>query len=413
MGLDRALAEEVCSVGLQRGLDAIGIAPAGVFDRTRRDLHQRKAEGLHGGMAFTYRNPDRSTDPSRAVAGARALIVGARRYPADPVAPAGANPAEPTARVARYATEDHYRPLRAALSEVAERLRHHGWRALVVADDNALVDREAARRAGLGWYGKNTNVLLPGRGSWFVLGSVVTDAPLPAAEQPVADGCGACRRCLAGCPTGALVAPGVLDARRCLAWLLQAPGWFPSELRSAVGDRIYGCDDCQEVCPENRVAALPAGAGAGTIGGATTTSPTTASATTASATTASAEGGDDGAGESKAAVEGLGATVPVLAVLGASDDELLARFGRWYIAERQPRYLRRNALLVLGNTADGRAPGVEIMLGRYLQDPDPMLRGHAVWAAARLGRHDLLVSFDGEEDSQVRAELEQAAADLT
>src|SRR5438105_6711215 len=134
---------------------------------------------------------------------------------------------------------------------MARRLEVDGWRARVLADDNALVDREAARRAGLGWYGKNANVLLPGAGSWFVLGSVVTDAPLPPADHEVPDGCGSCTRCLDGCPTGAIVAPGVVDARRCLAWLVQQPGSFPVELRAALGDRIYGCDDCQEVCPPN------------------------------------------------------------------------------------------------------------------------------------------------------------------
>src|SRR6185295_8008395 len=103
------------------------------------------------------------------------------------------------------------------------------------ADDNSLVDREAAYLAGLGWYGKNANLLLPGQGSWFVLGSVVTDAPLPVAAAPATDGCGGCRRCLDGCPTGAIVAPGVVDARRCLAWLEQRPGPFPVEFRAALG----------------------------------------------------------------------------------------------------------------------------------------------------------------------------------
>src|SRR5207237_9752457 len=154
--------------------------------------------------------------------------------------------------VARDARSDHYGALRAASGVLADELRAEGWKARVLCDDNALVDREAAFRAGLGWYGKNTNLLLPGRGSWFVLGSVVTDAPLEASATPVADGCGSCQRCLPACPTGALVAPGVLDARRCLAHLVQAPGSFPVELRAALGDRLYGCDDCQDACPEDQ-----------------------------------------------------------------------------------------------------------------------------------------------------------------
>ncbi len=359
------------------GLDAIGITAATAFEETRRHLEERRAAGLHGGMAFTYRNPARSTEPDRIVAGARAIVVGARRYPSKRSGPDASDPGRPVGVVARYASADHYRPLRQALGVVAERLQEDGWRAQVVADDNALVDREAARRAGLGWYGKNTNLLLAGQGSWFVLGSVVTDAPLPAPLHVEPDGCGACRRCLPGCPTGALVAPGVLDARRCLAWLLQAPGVFPVEYRAALGARLYGCDDCQEVCPENAAAAR-----------------------------------GDPDGQLVPGPEDQ-PTIDLLEVLSATDEELLARLGRWYIPRRQARYLRRNALVVLGNTGDGRHSGVEEALRRALGDADPIVRGHAVWAAARLNRKDLLVALASDGDPDVRRELELAGADLT
>ncbi len=189
--------------------------------------------------------------------GAAALVVGAWSYGG---AAAGAEgeghvPAtgRPRGRVARYAWRDHYADLRAALGQLADLLLQDGWAARVVADDNALVDRAAAERAGLGWYGKNTNVLLPGR-RFLVrprLGGDRRPAARPTLLWPTAGG--PCRRCLGACPTGALVGPGVLDARRCLAWLLQAPGVFPFEYREALGDRIYGCDDCQDVCPANRV----------------------------------------------------------------------------------------------------------------------------------------------------------------
>ena len=295
-----ALADELRRRGAEAGLAAVGIAPAAPMEATRRVIEERKAAGLSGGMQFTYRNPARSTDPGRILAGAAALVVGAWPYgegrsPASAVAPArssgakvaahvhekvpaglhqrgpaglhekgpagpdpGPAPDRPQGRVARYARHDHYQDLRNALGLVAEVLMAAGWRARVVADDNALVDRAAAERAGLGWFGKNSNILLPGAGSWFLLGSVVTDAPLPTAA-PVGDGCGSCRRCLSACPTGALVGPGVLDARRCLAWLLQATGVFPFEFRVALEGRIYGCDDCQEVCPANRLVARVGG----------------------------------------------------------------------------------------------------------------------------------------------------------
>lgn len=333
-------AGELETLGLASGLDACGVAAAEPFESTRRDLEERRDAGLHGGMAFTYRNPERSTDPRRALPGARAIFVGARAY--DPSAPAPHPDGEPVGRVAAYARCDEYAELRAALSAVADELRSRGWKALVLADDNALVDREAARRAGIGWYGKNTNVLLPGRGSFFVLGSVLTDAPLAPRASTVEDGCGACRRCIDACPTGAIVAPGVLDARRCLAWLLQRPGVFPEHHRVALGDRIYGCDDCQEICPANRHAGA---AGANPSGPA---------------------------------------WVPLIEMLEGSDEELMARHGRWYVAERDPRWLRRNALIALGNVGAAEDPRVAAVIGRYQASGDEILVEHASWAAKRI-----------------------------
>ena len=348
------------AAGQAAGLDALGVASAAPFTGTRGDLEQRKAAGLHGGMQFTYRRPERSTDPRRALPGARSLVVGARRYPA-PAPPAPTDPgAGPRARVAAYAAEDHYAQLRAGLDAVAEVLADAGYATRTLVDDNALVDREAARRAGLGWYGKSTNLLLPGEGSWFVLGSVLTDAELPAAPEPVEDGCGSCSRCIDACPTGAIVAPGVVDARRCLAWLVQATGTFPVEHRVALGDRIYGCDTCQEVCPPNRRAIRAAGSSS---------------------------------------------TVAVLDLLRASDEELLARHGRWYIAERDPDHLRRNALVVLGNVGDPADAEVVDVLRDLLGHPRPLIRAHAVWVARRLGRDDLLSVVAADRSPEVRAEL--------
>ncbi|MCY3862336.1 MAG: tRNA epoxyqueuosine(34) reductase QueG [bacterium] len=336
-------ADEVITAGLDAGLDAVGIAPAEPFESTRATLVERRDQGLHGGMAFTYRNPDRSTDPSRTVGGARSLVVGALGYRNSASPP----PDRAVGRVAAYAQQDHYAKLRDALGQIADMLRDAGHKAVVVADDNALVDREAARRAGLGWYGKNSNILLPGRGSWFVLGSVITTAVLEP-STPVPDQCGPCRRCLDGCPTSAIVAPGVVDARRCLAWLVQADGDFPLEFREVLGNRLYGCDDCQEVCPPNRMA----------------------------------ESDSSGAGEGHE--EGI-AWVDLVELLKSDDEDLMARYGRWYIPRREPRYVRRNALVALGNSGRGADPEVIKIVHRYLADSDPMLERHADWAARQLG----------------------------
>ncbi|MEC9424348.1 MAG: tRNA epoxyqueuosine(34) reductase QueG [Actinomycetota bacterium] len=355
------LAEELADLGGRAGLDAIGVAGAEPFDDVRAEIERRRDLGLHGDMQFTFRNPARSTDPRRIVPDARSLVVGALRTPAARLAEV----AKGRMRIAAYARHDHYAALRSGLEAVAVRLRADGWTARVVADDNALVDRAAAVRAGIGWWGRNANVLVPGRGSWFVLGSVVTDAPLPA-SKPVPDGCGTCRRCLELCPTGAILDGGVIDARRCLAWLVQAPGPIPREFREVLGGRLYGCDDCQEVCPVGR----PERAG-------------------------------DGAEDPAADVEAL-------SVLDATDDEVMERFGRWYVAERNPRYLRRNALVALGNTGCVDDPATLGALVGHLAHADPLVRAHAVWAAARLGRTDLLADHPDREpggDPEVAEEL--------
>jgi len=332
---------ELRTIGLAAGLCAVGAANASPFDDVRTEIERRRAEGLHGGMQFTYRNPARSTDPQHVLPGAESLVVGAYDYQREaPTPPNGVV----VGRVAAYSWEDHYAMLRNALEAIAAALRAEGHRAVVVADQNHLVDRAAAHRAGIGWWGKSSNILIPGAGSLVVLGAVVTDGVIaPDHTEPVSDGCGTCTQCLSGCPTGAIVEPGVIDARRCLAWLVQTDGMFPVEFREALGDRIYGCDDCQDVCPPNRVRMRrPSGAGA-----------------------------DE-------------AWIDLLDVLAADNSSLMDRLGRWYIANRDPDYVRRNALLVLANVADGTDPAVRAAVEQYLDSPNPMLRAHAVWTARRL-----------------------------
>jgi len=398
------LVAQVRQRGRQAGLAALGIAPAGPMEITKRTIEERKAVGLSADMQFTYRNPARSTSPGLALPGAAALVVGAWYYgPAQASeqrpATSAARPARrPLGRVARYAWQDHYTSLRAALAEVAGTLRGAGWRARVLVDDNALVDRAAAELAGVGWFGNNSNILLPGRGSWFVLGSVVTDAPLPLGTRRQ-ETCGPCRRCLQACPTGALISPGVLDARRCLAWLLQRPGVFPWEHREALEDRIYGCDECQVVCPVNRLSAR-----AGPI--------------------SDLRGPEEldkreqpqwpdrrGVQERLEQQGPEQRDVDILKMLAANDGELLGAYGRWYIAHRDPRYLRRNALIVLGNSADGSSLEVEGALRTYLAHPDELLRAHAIWAAARLARGDVIESAQpalaSDPSALVRDELER------
>lgn len=329
------------------GADRVGVTSAEPLLRARAAIGARIASGLADDMQFTFRNPERSTTPTASVPGANSIIVAARSYWANDAAD---DPAVEDvgirARVARYAWRDHYEPLRAALRAAAERLKRDGFRATVFADDNSIVDREVAWRAGLGWYGKNANLLLEGLGSWFVLGCVVTTAHLESTERTVADGCGSCRRCIDACPTGAIVEEGVVDARRCLAWLIQKPGTFDPAYREALGKRIYGCDDCQEVCPPSRRGAI-----------------------------------DRTHGDERV-------TVDAIELLTAPDDEVLRIVGEWYVADRNPRWVRRNALIVLGN-AGVRNDDVASVLSRYLNGDDALLREHASWTARRLGYDEI------------------------
>ncbi|MFH2072783.1 MAG: 4Fe-4S double cluster binding domain-containing protein [Actinomycetota bacterium] len=359
------LLDHVRSVGAAAGLAGVGVCRADPFLDTRADLEARVAAGLHGGLRFTYADPETATDVRASFPWAERLVVAAYGY-----VPGAGNPgpgAPGTGRVARFAETDHYRGLRSGLAAVAATLLAAGHRAEVLVDDNRLVDRAAAVRAGIGWWGRSTMVLAPGPGPWLLLGSVVTDAELPI-DEPMRRDCGTCVACLPACPTGALT-DGVLDAAICLAHRLQAAGMIPPELREAVGDRVYGCDDCLEACPPGRRA----------LG-------------------------------SDPAVRGR---VDLIDLLAASDARLLREHAHWYIPRRHPRHLRRNALVALGTTGGRRA---DLVAAGYLGHPDWLLRAHAAWALGRLGGPvagaALRAATAAESDTRVAAEVAAALGSL-
>ena len=363
--------DQLLSLGRNAGLDQVGVTSATVLHRAREAINQRISQGLHNQMQFTFRNPERSTDPTKTLPSARSVIVGALSYSSSAVNTFPQTPEKEnkfSARIARYVWSDYYAQLRMLLGEIARQLVLDGHRAVVLADDNAIVDREVAYQAGIGWFGKNSNLLISGAGSYFVLGCVITTAELTFAEKQVEDGCGSCRRCIDNCPTNAIVAPGVVDANKCLAWLLQKPGVFDREYRVALGDRIYGCDDCQEVCPptvryERKIESS----------------------------------------RMEILRKPAKQWASVAAILTNDDDSLLSEFGAWYIADRNPKWLRRNALIILGNIGDPSDDAVVDLLNKYLHHADPVLRAHAVWAAARLGLKHMIDETD--EDQIVQAEL--------
>ena len=362
--------QQLRQMAIDLGCAGCGVADASEFPDVAATLRERDEAGLSGRRRFTYKNPERAADVRLSFAWAKTLVVLSWSYL--PVAGSPGTGDRGTGRIARFATSNHYEGLRVAANAIREELIAAGFRAAVLVDDDRLVDRAAAVRAGVAWWGKSTMVLDPRHGPWLLLGSVVTDATLPI-DQPMQRDCGSCDACIPACPTGAIVAPGVLDASRCLAHWLQTAGVFPTELRIPMGDRIYGCDDCLEACP-------PGWKRLGT------------------------------------GLEVRG-RVDLLEILASSDEALLERYDHFYLPGRRPRILRRNALIALGNSWYGRAdePGgaaaVSVLAG-FLDDPEEVLRIHAAWALGRIGgelaRTELMSRQHTEAAPAVIREIELA-----
>jgi epoxyqueuosine reductase len=319
------LAEEV-------GLDVVGAAPASAYEETERHIRERKGRGLFADMRFTTAQPEVSCHPEKLLDGARTVVSAALCYWHD-----GGDPSEGHGRLPRYTWFDAYAVLRERLDELGRRL---GGTYRVLVDANQHVDREGAARSGVGFYGKNTMLITRRFGSWVVLGTLVTDVELEPMPPLDAD-CGSCTLCIEACPTGALDEPGVLDANRCLSYWTQAGAPIPEPYREELGDQVYGCDICQDVCPWNR-----------------------------------------GIEKRRAGVqppEGAEPYVSLVDWLEAPDDELAERYDRLFVPRNDPRYLRRNALVALGNVGGDPEPA-----RRYAESDDPLLSEHAAWALDRL-----------------------------
>lgn len=367
--------EQLEDLARESGCAGFGVTTADPFAGVAETITDRRDSGLAGKLQFTYKQPRVAADVRQSFPWAKSLVVVSWSY-----LPAAGSPGQPVpgiGRIARFATDDHYRGLQAALAAIQRTLRGAGLRAEVLIDDDRLVDRAAAVRAGIGWWGKSSMVLDPRHGPWLLLGSVVTDAELPV-NEPMSRDCGTCDACIPACPTGAIVAPGVFDASRCLAHWLQKGGSIPIELRTPMGDRVYGCDDCLEACPPGtkRLAEAPLGPG----------------------------------------------RVDLLAMLATDDAGLLEEYGHFYIPRRRPRILRRNAIVALANstaeaiTAGELSPGEATetlgVLAGYLGDPDEMYRSHAAWAIGRIrgpaATPLLRNQLNRERSPQVAAEIESA-----
>ena len=250
------LASQIKCWGQALGFQQVGITDTdlGVTEARLRDwLHQ----GYHGEMDWMARHGSKRTRPAELVPGTRRVISVRMNYLPDEPDPGAILDDPAQAFVSRYALgRDYHKVLRKRLQQLADRITAavgpFGYRAFV--DSAPVMEKALAAKAGLGWIGKHTNLLNRTAGSWFFLGELYTDLPLPT-DDPVADHCGQCTACLAVCPTNAIIAPYQLDARRCISYLtIELAGPIPVSLRPLIGNRIYGCDDCQQCCPWNRFA---------------------------------------------------------------------------------------------------------------------------------------------------------------
>ena len=325
-------AAELDQLGAELGLDVVGAAPVAPYVDTERHIRDRRARGLFADMRFTMARPEESCHPQTLLAGARSVVSAALCYYADAPDP---QPGE--GRLPRYTWRDAYAQLREKLDALGRSL---GGDYRVLVDENQHVDREAAARAGVGFYGKNTLLITRRFGSWVVLGTLVTTAELEP-TRPLDLDCGSCRLCIDACPTDALAEAGTLDATRCLSYWTQTANDIPEAYREELGASVYGCDICQDVCPWNR--------------------------------------GVEKRRAEEPLPEGAEANVSLVEWLESDADELARRYERLFVPRKDGRFLKRNALVALGNV--GRQED-RAVAERYMTDP--MVKEYAQWACAKL-----------------------------
>ena len=256
-----ALTEEIKALGRSVGFQAVGIGSVNL-EADAAHLTRWLALGRHGEMEYMSKHGTKRSRPPELVPGTLSVIAARMDYLPEPRDQAwSVLRNDRKAYIARYALgRDYHKLMRSRLRALARaveaRIGPIGYRVFV--DSAPVLERAIARNAGLGWIGKHTILLDRGAGSWFLLGEIYTDLPLPI-DQPVSSHCGSCNACIDVCPTKAIVAPYELDARRCISYLtIELKGSIPEPLRAAIGNRIFGCDDCQLVCPWNRYASLTA-----------------------------------------------------------------------------------------------------------------------------------------------------------
>ncbi len=386
------------------GFDIARITGAEDFPEAERVIKERIAQGLMDGLPwFTAERADVSCHPDALLPHARSIIALAMCYLTQQ--PDEDQHDSPRGRISRYAWGDDYHDIiKPKLRQFAAWLREYARSEVgdvetrLFVDTGRMVDRAVAQRAGLGWYGKNTNILTKGWGSWIFLAEIVTNLPLGGDkgenyDSPTRASCGSCEICLHACPTAALPAPYVLDNTRCISYLtIELRGSIPLELRPLMGNLIFGCDICQQVCPVNKVAEKRLG-----LRDQTTTS------SHSSRFSQPIHFQPRRAFQPRSDIGGSPELIPLLSL---TEEQFRERFRSSPIKRAKRRGLLRNVCVALGNSGDQQAVPALI---NALQDSEPLVRGHAAWALGRLGSslakgalEQVLVT---EENVEVRAEI--------
>ena len=351
------LKAQLISFARQIGFDSCRIATCDMPTHAS-EFREWLREGAHGEMNYMQRGEEKRCDPQKVLSGAKSIVVlalnyfqgeGNRRSPASAKLRRGSQTAA-TGTIARYAWGDDYHDvIEAKLDKIDQFLRGFGGLQKCYVDTGPILERDHAARAGIGWHGKNTMLIDERLGTWFFLAEILTTLEL-LADQPVEDRCGTCERCIKACPTGAITAPHRLDARRCISYLtIELKGSIPLELRPLIGNRIFGCDDCLDVCPWNRFAQV--------------------SHETAFSARESTTG------------------MSLREYLRLSDVEFRQLFRNSPIKRIKHRGFLRNVCVALGNAGDvSDLPALK----RAAADPEPLIAEHAAWAIEQIGaRHGI------------------------
>ena len=385
-----ALTERIREYALSLGFDLVRFTTADPMPDAEAALKERIAAGLMDGLDwFTAERAEVAANPCALLPTARSVIALGTFYLTD--APRDeTTPGDPHGRLSCYAWgDDYHEVIRARLDALAAFIRENAppedEKTIVFVDTGRMVDRAIAQRAGLGWYGKNTNILSKGWGSWLFLAEVVTSLELEP-DAPLAANCGQCAVCLHACPTNAFVAPYVLDNRRCISYLtIELRGSIPMELRPLIGAHIFGCDICQQVCPVNLIAVRRL-----------------------------RQRGQFGVPGERAMFqprEATGSSPALIPLLKLDDEGFRERFRHSPVKRTKRRGLLRNVCVALGNIGD---PVAVPALGAALHDAEPLVRGHAAWALGRIGGQEahaaLEKALNDETDATVTQEIRCALA---